>query len=236
MSNHAIIFDLDGTLFQTEKLAIPAFRNALERLRRADMFERSMPTDEEIQSVFGLTHEEIWNRLLPGADEQVKKMADQWMLEEELHGLQHGRGELYPGVEETLNRLKQDGWRLFIASNGILPYVKGVLATFQLLPLFSGIYTAGEYRTHEKKELVSILIKEHKVTGGYMVGDRSSDVEAGLANGLTVIGCQYAGFPNFSGERELDGAHVVIGTFPDLLDVVRGVSDESNRRQRFPGE
>ncbi|UUZ93287.1 hypothetical protein LJK87_00265 [Paenibacillus sp. P25] len=27
-----------------------------------------------------------------------------------------------------------------------------------------------------------------------MVGDRSSDVEAGRANGLFVVGCDYAGF------------------------------------------
>ncbi|BCU80353.1 MTA/SAH nucleosidase [Polycladomyces abyssicola] len=226
MSQHAMIFDLDGTLFQTEKVAVPAFRRTFERLRRSGRYEGSLPTDEEIQSVFGLTHVEIWNRLLPGADEQTKQTADRWMLEEELHCLQQGMGALYPGVGETLHRLAREGWPLFIASNGILPYVKGVLTAFELLPLFSGIYTAGEYQTREKKDLVRILMNEHGVTGGYMVGDRSSDVEAGLANGLTVIGCRYAGFPNFSGESELDGAHVVIDSFPSLLNVIKSVSDQ----------
>jgi len=226
MSHHAMIFDLDGTLFQTEKVAVPAFRRAFERLLRSGRYEGPLPTDKEIQSVFGLTHAEIWSRLLPGADEATKEMADRWMLEEELHCLRQGMGALYPGVDETLHRLVRDGWRLFIASNGILPYVKGVLTAFELLPLFSGIYTAGEYQTREKKVLVRILMEEHGVTGGYMVGDRSSDVEAGLYNGLTVIGCRYAGFPSFSGARELDGAHVVIDSFLSLLDVVKYSSEK----------
>jgi phosphoglycolate phosphatase-like HAD superfamily hydrolase len=227
MSHHVMIFDLDGTLFQTEKVAVPAFRRAFERLRRAGRYEGPLPTDEEIQSVFGLTHVEIWNRLLPGADEPTKQTADRWMLEEELNCLQKGMGALYPGVGETLNRLAREGWRLFIASNGMLPYVKGVLTAFELLPMFSGIYTAGEYQTREKKDLVRILMKEHGVTDGYMVGDRSSDVKAGLENGLTVIGCRYAGFPSFSEEKELDGAHVVIDSFPSLLNVVMDMSDKS---------
>ncbi|MNP85892.1 hypothetical protein D3C76_1858310 [compost metagenome] len=46
-----------------------------------------------------------------------------------------------------------------------------------------------------------------------MVGDRSSDVEAGLKNGLTVIGCDYAGFGD--GE-ELNGSHVRIRSFLEL--------------------
>ncbi|MOA70685.1 bifunctional 5'-methylthioadenosine/S-adenosylhomocysteine nucleosidase/phosphatase [compost metagenome] len=49
-----------------------------------------------------------------------------------------------------------------------------------------------------------------------MVGDRSSDVEAGKKNGQTVIGCAYAGFGNGT---ELQGADVLITNFDELLDL-----------------
>ncbi|MMZ68855.1 bifunctional 5'-methylthioadenosine/S-adenosylhomocysteine nucleosidase/phosphatase [compost metagenome] len=49
-----------------------------------------------------------------------------------------------------------------------------------------------------------------------MVGDRSSDVEAGKKNGRVVIGCAYAGFGQAT---ELQGADVLISNFNELLDL-----------------
>ncbi|MNO07071.1 bifunctional 5'-methylthioadenosine/S-adenosylhomocysteine nucleosidase/phosphatase [compost metagenome] len=49
-----------------------------------------------------------------------------------------------------------------------------------------------------------------------MVGDRSSDVEAGKKNGHTVIGCAYAGFGDGT---ELAGADVLITNFNELLEL-----------------
>ncbi|MEW9031171.1 MAG: HAD family hydrolase [Planifilum fimeticola] len=214
------VFDMDGTLFQSEKVALPAFRRAFRRLKEESLYRGDPPSDEEIQSVFGMTQEEIWARLLPEADEKTRKIADRWTLEEELAGLRRGEGSLYPGVAETLHRLKEEGWRLFIASNGLRPYLDGVLETFRLASLFSGVYGAGDYETETKDELVRLLMEEHGVSGGFMVGDRKSDVEAGKANGLKVIGCRYPGYTRFGRADELKDADVVVDRFPDILSVL----------------
>jgi phosphoglycolate phosphatase len=214
------VFDMDGTLFQSEKVAVPAFRRAFDRLKAEGLYRGKTPSDEEIRSVFGMTQEEIWSRLLPEADEETRRIADRWTLEEELAGLRRGEGELYPGVAETLRRLKEEGWKLFVASNGAGPYLRGVLGAFNLALLFSGVYGAGDYGTAAKEELVQILMREHRLTGGFMVGDRRSDVRAGKANGLTVIGCRYTGFPRFGEEDELEGADAVVERFPDILPIL----------------
>jgi len=65
-----------------------------------------------------------------------------------------------------------------------------------------------------------MLMEEHGVTGGFMVGDRKSDVRAGKANGLKVIGCRYPGFTRFGREDELKDADVVVDRFPDILPVL----------------
>ncbi|MNP49278.1 bifunctional 5'-methylthioadenosine/S-adenosylhomocysteine nucleosidase/phosphatase [compost metagenome] len=63
---------------------------------------------------------------------------------------------------------------------------------------------------------MKLLLDKYHVTSAWMVGDRSSDVEAGKKNGQTVIGCAYAGFGNGT---ELQGADVLITNFDELLDL-----------------
>lgn len=219
VKGHAFIFDMDGTLFQTETLAVSAFYHTFERLVEQGLYTGSLPTEQQIQSSFGMTSSELWQHLLPGGSKKAHEQADQWMLEEELHLLQQGMGALYPDVESVLHQLKDAGWPLFIVSNGMGPYVRGILEIHGLNSLFQGVYTAGDYQTVAKEDLVQRLMKEHQIMGGYMVGDRSSDVQAGKKNGLVVVGCQYADFPQFSEEKELQGADFIIESFSDLLKI-----------------
>ncbi|MGA9172490.1 MAG: HAD family hydrolase [Thermoactinomyces sp.] len=216
----ALIFDLDGTLLQSEKVGLPAFLETFRVLRKEGLFKGEMPTEEKIQSVFGMTHEEIWQTLLPDAVEEIRKKADQMMLEFELQLLRESRGEFYPGVKETLHTLNKRGYPLFIASNGVGPYVRGALESGDLTSLFTGIYTAGECKTKSKVDLVSLLKEKHQVTEGFMVGDRSSDIEAGKRNGLLTVGCRYSGFPQFGSQDELAGADYLISSFAEILDLV----------------
>ncbi|MNP61949.1 bifunctional 5'-methylthioadenosine/S-adenosylhomocysteine nucleosidase/phosphatase [compost metagenome] len=92
--------------------------------------------------------------------------------------------------------------------------MKGVAAEHRILPLFEGLYSAGEYKTATKADLVKLLMDDHQVSSAWMVGDRSSDVEAGKKNGQTVIGCAYAGFGQ---GQELAGADVLIRSFDELI-------------------
>ncbi|MGA8943387.1 MAG: HAD family hydrolase [Thermoactinomyces sp.] len=216
----AIIFDLDGTLFQTEKVGVPAYREAFLQLKKSGDFPGEIPSDEQIHSVFGLTHEQLWNKLLPDASAELKERADRLMLEKELELFHKGEGQLYPHVKATLTRLYNDGWPLFIASNGVGAYVNTALETEGLIFLFKGIYTSGDYKTKDKTELVRRCRQEQGITGGYMVGDRSSDIMAGKENGLFTIGCRYKGFPHFGKENELSEADRVIHSFRDLLQLI----------------
>ncbi|QBK12862.1 HAD family hydrolase [Thermoactinomyces vulgaris] len=216
----AIIFDLDGTLFQTEKVAVPAFQETFRHLQTTGKFQGDIPDEEKIQSVFGMTHQELWEVLLPGADSALKEKADRFMLQKELELFRQGKGEIFPGVRETLMQFYEDGWPLFVASNGAGDYVRTALETKGLISLFKGIYTAGEYQTADKSDLVRILKNDYGVTDGLMVGDRSSDIKAGKENQLFSVGCRYTGYPCFGQENELDEADAIIHSFPELKQVV----------------
>ncbi|MFB5760994.1 HAD family hydrolase [Paenibacillus medicaginis] len=210
----AMIFDMDGTLFQTETLLLPAYHKLFDTLRAEGLFEGGTPPEERMLNSLGMLLSDIWMRVMPEASDAARARADELLLELEIEGLQHGSHQLYPQVKETLEALHDQGVRLFVASNGLEDYVRGVAAAHELVPLFEGLYSAGEYNTLSKVHLVELLLKKHRISSAWMVGDRSSDVEAGKENGQTVIGCAYAGFGR---EDELKGSDVIINDFTELL-------------------
>ncbi|CAH1225911.1 MULTISPECIES: HAD hydrolase-like protein [Paenibacillus] len=218
----AMIFDMDGTLFQTETLLMPAYHRLFDTLRAEGHFEGETPPEERMLGSLGMLLEDIWKVVMPDASEAAHRRADELLLQLEIEGLDGGDSRLYPQVKETLEALKEQGVRLFVASNGLEDYVKGVAFAHEIMPLFEGVYSAGQYKTPSKVDLVQILLKKHHIQDAWMVGDRSSDVEAGKMNGQTVIGCAYAGFGR---DEELAGSDVLISDFTELLGLYRNAAE-----------
>ncbi len=212
----AMIFDMDGTLFQTETALLPAYHRMFDVLRAEGLYTGETPPERLILGSLGMLLEEIWQIVIPDADENVRNRANDLLLELQLEVLKGGEALLYPDVKETLEMLQQRGVRLFVASNGLEGYVKGVSDALGIAPLFEAQYSAGEYQTATKVLLVEMLLKNHGVNSAWMVGDRSSDVQAGLGNGLGVIGCAYA---DFGANHELEDADVLITKFGQLIEL-----------------
>ncbi|WP_438431871.1 HAD family hydrolase [Gorillibacterium sp. sgz500922] len=212
----AMIFDMDGTLFRTESIVLAAYHRVCDDLRTEGLLTGENPPDERLLGGLGMLLEEIWKRVFPGSSRELRERADVLLLKHQLDCLEQGEGELYEGVKETLTKLKERGIRLFVASNGLEDYVKQVARHMGIADLFEGLYSAGEYATRSKVELVGLLLRNHGIRTAWMVGDRSSDVEAGKSNGLAVIGCDYA---DFGAGEELAEADVMITRFSRLLEL-----------------
>ncbi|WMT43553.1 HAD hydrolase-like protein [Paenibacillus sp. D2_2] len=210
----AMIFDMDGTLFMTETLLIPAYHRMFDKLREEKLYMGETPPEQVILGCLGMLLDDIWKKVIPDASEAARQRANELLLELQLEDLQKHHSKLYPGVLETLTELNKQGVKLFVASNGLEHYVKGVARAHQIFPLFEALYSAGEYETASKVDLVKLLLDNHHIHNAWMVGDRSSDVEAGKKNGQVVIGCDYAGFGD---EQELAGADRLIADFTELL-------------------
>lgn len=214
----AMIFDLDGTLFQTETLLLPAYHACFDQMRSEGVFQGETPPEERILGSLGMLLEDIWKNVMPEEPVETHQRADVLLLHHQMEGLKQGVGAMYKDVEDTLRALRAKGVKLFVASNGLEDYVKKVVEHKGLAPLFEELYSAGEYETRSKVDLVRILLDKHGLSSAWMVGDRSSDVEAGKKNGLTVVGCDYAGFRK---SGELDGADIRIASFGELLNYVK---------------
>lgn len=213
---HAVLFDMDGTLLQTEKLSTPAFQRTFEQLRSRKLWSGSTPDEGELTNVLGMTLAQIWDKLMPGTDEKTRKIADELMLENELDLLREGITDLYPQVRETLEKLHEQGMALFVASNGLERYISAICEHFAITPLFTDLYSAGRFNTASKNQLVAKLLQDYGIQKAVMVGDRHSDIEAGKTNGLFTIGCDFG----FAGPGELDGADHIITEFGRIIEIL----------------
>lgn len=214
-SGELFIFDMDGTLLRSEPVAVPAFHAVLSRLRR----ELAVPvpdgvTDEQICGTFGLTHDRIWERLAGRRlTEDEQRLADAWVLEEEVRLIGEGHVRLFDSVAATLKTLYGEGAQLAVASNGQQGYIEAIVRSQRLEPLFAGLYSASGAGVSSKVDLVRQLLADISHERAAMVGDRHSDIEAGRENGLFSIGCAFG----FGDESELEGADAVVRSFSEIL-------------------
>lgn len=210
----ALIFDLDGTLFKTETLSLAAYHMTFDQLRKEGLFTGKTPPEERFLQSLGLLLPTIWKNVLPSSSHSTRSRANTLLLEYQIQLLTQGHGELYCGVKKTLKTLFNNGYALFVASNGLEAYVKGVIQAMELSHLFTALYSAGQFQTTSKGELVKLLVRNYRLSTAWMCGDRLSDVEAGKENGLLVVGCAYGGFHS---KTELQHADLIIDSFPALL-------------------
>lgn len=205
---------MDGTLFRSEAVAVPSFRTAFAKMADDGVDIPKHLTDDQITGTFGYTHDHIWHTLLGrNLEPDKQEKGDQWVLDAEISLLEEGAGALFDGVVETLTLLHNEGAALAVASNGQRSYIEAIIHTFHLTPLFSGLYSASGYKMRSKVDLVRLILSEIPYHKAVMIGDRSSDVEAGKENGLPAIGCAFG----FADARELHEADFVVRQFADIV-------------------
>lgn len=97
----SMIFDLDGTLFKTETLLLPAFHVSLTQMIQETGYEGPVPEDREVLGTLGMLMDEIWKRLLPGCTpEQIDRM-NELLAYHELSGLESGEESLLSSKRYT---------------------------------------------------------------------------------------------------------------------------------------
>lgn len=86
----AMIFDMDGTLFQTETLLLPAYHQLFDTLRAEGHFEGETPPEERMLGSLGMLLEDIWKVVMPEASVAAHRRADELLLQLEIEGLDGG--------------------------------------------------------------------------------------------------------------------------------------------------
>ena len=108
-----LLFDLDGTLWDSVDAICISWNRALERL--APEYAGTV-TRARLLPCMGMLLPDILHRLVPELDqERMKPILEEVLVEENAYVAAHG-GVLYPGVEQTLAALSAR-CPLFLVSN-----------------------------------------------------------------------------------------------------------------------
>ena len=213
--NTAIIFDMDGTLFQTNLILEPALEATFQVLREEKLWEGATPIDK-YREIMGATLPEVWQTLCPQHSAEIRERSNALFHERLIELIKGQKGALYDQVEETLEQLSGKH-SLYIASNGQVEYLRAIVEVYQLDRFIDNTYSIELIESGNKSELVQLVKAENRMTSGFVVGDRASDIRAAKDNGLTSIGVRF----DFSQESELEQADYVVASFAELLAIIK---------------
>ncbi|NUU62761.1 HAD hydrolase-like protein [Paenibacillus sp. JW14] len=213
--SQSFIFDMDGTLFQTDKILELSLEDAFNRLRSLNRWDTATPIDK-YREIMGVPLPKVWEALLPDHSIEEREQTDAYFLERLIENIKRGKGALYPNVNEVFSFLKENHCSIYIASNGLTEYLKAIVSYFNLDHWVTEAFSIQQIESLNKSDLVRIVIEKYGITNGAVVGDRLSDINAAKDNGLVAIGCNF----DFAQENELAQADFVIDDLIELKSIL----------------
>lgn len=172
MKPDSIVFDLDGTLWDTCSACAIAWNNVLTRLK---IPYRQIQADD-VRAVTGKPHEECIRTVFADLPEdQVLRISEETSTEDNAVIEKLG-GQLYPEVLTGIPRLAQK-YKLFIVSNCQSGYIEVFLKLNNLEDYFQDIECWGNTGQPKSANLKSV-IERNNLTNPIMVGDADGDEKA----------------------------------------------------------
>ncbi len=205
----ALIFDIDGTLWDTRAIVARGYNVELERMGRPDLFL----TAEYLTSLFGKTAREIADVIFADYPAGERLGLIMRCMETERRVMAADPCQVgYPKVKETLLALKER-YRLFVVSNSECGYPELLIEKLGLEGIFEAHMCHGD--THlPKGDTIRILLERHGIEDAVYIGDTQGDLDACRKAGIPFIFCTY-GF----GQPECWDA--AIDAFSDLPQVLQ---------------
>lgn len=210
MDKKAILFDLDGTLWDAS-IPVGEAWQATGRKYIGPSFSFSA---EEARSEMGKTMEDILKEFVAKVGDEAlgRKIALEAYEDENDYLFEHP-GKLYPMEEETLAALKKMGYSLYVVSNAQTGYIETYLHALIHPEVYSGHLCYGDTLLPKDRTMAILLEREgiEKKNACY-VGDIQRDEDSTHLAGLSFIHAAYG----FGTSAHPEG---VIASFEEILQV-----------------
>lgn len=206
-----VLFDLDGTIVNTNELIINSFMHALK--------ENNLPP---------LSREQIIPHMGTTLQQQISTftgLVDTSVLEKSYRAYNNAHHDeliaSFPRVNETMDELLRRGIKLGIVTTKIRPTTLRALEMFDLLKYMETIVTVNDVehaKPHPEPVLTALRNLNADPKHTLMVGDSAVDIQSAQAAGVRVAGVSWS----LKGEETLRKYHpdYIIHDMSDLLTIV----------------
>ncbi len=209
-----IIFDLDGTITNSYEGIVNAVKFSLDKI--------NFKYDEsKLISFIGPPLKDSYMELGFSETESKERIEDfrDYYFEKGMKEM-----ELYDGIVETIQKLHDKGYRIYLATSKVESSARKILSDNNLLKYFS--YAAGatmDQSRVEKEDVIAYLIEKTgiKPEESIMVGDRHHDIEGARLNNIKAIAARYG----FGNENEYENAVFVAKKSTDVYEYVINQND-----------
>jgi phosphoglycolate phosphatase len=216
MKPSTCLFDLDGTLTDPKIGITGCIQYALEKL------DQQAPTKDELEFAIGPPLYLTFLQLLDNDPEAAAKGV--LFYRERFGTIGLFENVVYPGIHDSLSKLKDAGIQLFVATSKPHVYAKRIAEHFEFDHFFDHVHgseMSGERQ--DKGELINHILTteglEPETT--LMIGDRKHDILGAKQCGLRTIGVLYG----YGSKDELTEAGA-----DDLADSPEGIVEEIVRK------
>ncbi|MFC2968895.1 HAD-IA family hydrolase [Acidimangrovimonas pyrenivorans] len=206
-----VVFDVDGTLVDSQKDILDAMARAFEAEGYA------VPDDAAVLASVGLSLPEAMAQLAPDLDAAARSGLVSAYRDGFLTSARHVEPPLYPGVRDTLAALRaRPELLLGVATGKSRRGLDHILVAHDLEGVFLSTQVADD---HPSKPNPSMLLAALRETGAEacnaaMVGDTEYDIAMGRAAGFATVGVSWGYQP--VDRLQAAGADVVIDDFAAL--------------------
>ena len=205
-----ILFDLDGTLTDSSPGIMNSIVYALKK------YNISVENTDDLRRFLGPPLHESFRDFYGFDDEKSMEAVGFYREYFSTKGLLEN--EVYSGIREMLEDLKDNGKKLILATSKPQPFTDRIMEYFDLAKYFEFIAGSNMDGTRSKKaEVIAYALESCGITGKsnvVIVGDREHDIIGAKTVGIDSIGVEY-GYGDYD-ELSDAGATYIVKTVEEL--------------------
>ncbi len=207
MKFDSIIFDLDGTLWDSTSSVIDSWNQTISNYSEV----KNKLTVDDMKSVMGLVIQDVALKFFPYLEEENRLTIVNHCCINECKHLEKNGAILYDKLEEILKNLTQK-YKLFIVSNCQCGYIESFFESHKLNEYFIDYESSGRTGLN-KGENIKLIIKRNNLTNPIYVGDTDGDLKASRFAGIPFIYARY-------GFGEVKEYEYVIDSFEEIIKLM----------------
>ena len=184
MNIEMVIFDLDGTLWETEKIT---YKTANAVAKKYNLGKEI--TIDTVRKTMGCTFAEAAYNYIPELEKEERERIFSEILALTCKILEEFGGNVYSRLEATLKTLEKD-YKLAIVSNCGDGYIESFLSSSKLSNYFVDYMAAAKYKV-SKADAIRKVMERNSISAAIYVGDTVKDYEASQGAEIEFIQAKY---------------------------------------------